>query len=43
MLRFIEAPWLLQEMASKMQRPKFMAEHAQEVVELYQKMIRRKR
>jgi glycosyltransferase involved in cell wall biosynthesis len=43
MLRFIEAPWLLQEMASKMQRPKSMAEHAIEMVELYNRIIRRKR
>jgi glycosyltransferase involved in cell wall biosynthesis len=43
MLRFIEAPWLLQEMAPKMQRPKSMAEHALEMVEVYNRIIRRKR
>ncbi len=43
MLRFIENPRLLQEMTLKMQRPKSMAEHALEMVELYSKIMRAKR
>ncbi len=42
MLRFIETPQLVQEMALKMPKVKSMAEHALELEEVYQGIIRRR-
>jgi glycosyltransferase involved in cell wall biosynthesis len=42
MLRFIETPQLVQEMALKMPKVKSMAEHALELEEVYQGVIRRR-
>ena len=42
MLRFIEAPALIQEMASKMASPKSMAEHALEMAQIYGSLLGRK-
>jgi glycosyltransferase involved in cell wall biosynthesis len=39
MLRFIEAPGLVQEMALKMPKVKFMAEHAAELIEIYKGVV----
>jgi len=39
MLRFIEEPGLIQQMASKMPKVKTMAEHATELVEVYRELI----
>ncbi len=43
MLRFIEAPSRIQEMASKMKSPKSMSKHALEMARLYEGLIGRKR
>jgi glycosyltransferase involved in cell wall biosynthesis len=42
MLRFIEAPQLIQKMALMMPKAKFMAEHALELEEIYDQVIRRR-
>jgi hypothetical protein len=39
MSRFIANPIMIQEMASKMPKPKSMAEHAQELIEIYKRVI----
>ncbi len=43
MLRFIDEPGLIQQMGSKMPKVKFMAEHAGELVEIYEGVIERRR
>ena len=41
MLRFVEAPSLIQEMASRMRSPKTMTDHALELIEIYRRIDRR--
>jgi glycosyltransferase involved in cell wall biosynthesis len=43
MLRFLEAPGLIREMASKMESPKTMAAHAREMAQIYDGLIGRNR